>query len=577
MKQLRIWVMIGLIALVCFQVVGAAAQLGEIAIGDTVEVVTDGMPLRLRSEPSTGSTIVTRLPDGARLTVVGGPQSADGYVWWELESELGRGWAAARYLRVVQDRPAEDHPIESQSTEGNVAGTYCERPYAGIQYCERDDGQTHVVVIDLDDPHVRFETILANDTTSVNTNNREFVKDMAARSPYNGLAAVINADYFGAGHGPEGLTLKNGIRFDGIERGDMDQCAVYRSALAIGKAPLDGGSGAIPASIVHLEDDRQPLDMAQFFNVIGGGPQVVFDRVWRWERGLTNPQRNNCWSGSQNDIINGEYFSGSGAWDSPDKYWSAIGITRDQRMIWVIAPYPKVSTTFSSYPTEQAIKLDGGGSSQLWVAGKEKVASSDNREVAGALGVFYLHAAEVVDGRRWQLLVDGESAQVRLKVKNLGADTWYPGEVALRNIQGPYQSTTEFPLTTEVPPGKTISWEWITEPISLWGVKNSEWQLVHAGEGFPGSSIKIQFVVIPKNLEQKKQEIEQKVQEWIDQEAENLEQRVVDYVTQQTQSWFERLMSGGCTSPAIVAISLVGAVRLRRSKLRRRGWKGLAR
>lgn len=56
-----------------------------LAIGETVEVVTEGAALNMRAEPTTTSAVVTRLPAGTRLTVVGGPEQAGGHQWWEVE------------------------------------------------------------------------------------------------------------------------------------------------------------------------------------------------------------------------------------------------------------------------------------------------------------------------------------------------------------------------------------------------------------------------------------------------------------------------------------------------------------
>jgi uncharacterized protein YraI len=54
--------------------------------------------LRLRASPSTGATIRATMPTGTVCTVVAGPQAANGYTWYQVESAYGTGWAASQYL-----------------------------------------------------------------------------------------------------------------------------------------------------------------------------------------------------------------------------------------------------------------------------------------------------------------------------------------------------------------------------------------------------------------------------------------------------------------------------------------------
>ncbi len=59
----------------------------------TVNVERDDL-LNVRLEPSIASGLLERLPDGARVTVIGGPHAADGYTWWQIRTASGiEGWA----------------------------------------------------------------------------------------------------------------------------------------------------------------------------------------------------------------------------------------------------------------------------------------------------------------------------------------------------------------------------------------------------------------------------------------------------------------------------------------------------
>jgi Tol biopolymer transport system component len=70
--------------------------------GKAVVAVTDGDPLRLRSEPGLGGTIIATMVNGTIVTVLGGPQEADGLRFWQIQVDAtGQiGWAVDS---VVED------------------------------------------------------------------------------------------------------------------------------------------------------------------------------------------------------------------------------------------------------------------------------------------------------------------------------------------------------------------------------------------------------------------------------------------------------------------------------------------
>jgi mannosyl-glycoprotein endo-beta-N-acetylglucosaminidase len=72
---------------------------GGIAAGDTVKVI-DGT-LNMRSAASLSGSIVAALPDATQLTVLSGPVSADGYLWYQVSGSYGSGWVAGVYIRKV--------------------------------------------------------------------------------------------------------------------------------------------------------------------------------------------------------------------------------------------------------------------------------------------------------------------------------------------------------------------------------------------------------------------------------------------------------------------------------------------
>lgn len=74
----------------------------EIGPGASVEVTgTGGRGLNLRAEPTTRGRRIATVREGTNLTVLEGPEEANGYVWWKVQAPNGReGWAAADWLQL---------------------------------------------------------------------------------------------------------------------------------------------------------------------------------------------------------------------------------------------------------------------------------------------------------------------------------------------------------------------------------------------------------------------------------------------------------------------------------------------
>ncbi|GAB4197271.1 MAG: hypothetical protein OHK0022_15460 [Roseiflexaceae bacterium] len=81
------------------------AATGGLRAGNTAYVTrAGGLPLRLRSGPGLNHTIIDRLPPGTALTLLGGPQEADGHSWWNVRtSNNDTGWVAGENLRTQPD------------------------------------------------------------------------------------------------------------------------------------------------------------------------------------------------------------------------------------------------------------------------------------------------------------------------------------------------------------------------------------------------------------------------------------------------------------------------------------------
>jgi len=75
---------------------------GDFAVGDFVMVVEGGV--NMRAEATTGSDILVELEGGDVLEITGGPEEADGYVWYEvIVSDTGEvGWVASDFLEPAE-------------------------------------------------------------------------------------------------------------------------------------------------------------------------------------------------------------------------------------------------------------------------------------------------------------------------------------------------------------------------------------------------------------------------------------------------------------------------------------------
>ena len=78
----------------------AAIQIGSVVIVEGVDLNT----LNVRSIPSlTDSSILFRAEEGEIFNVIDGPQSSDGFTWWQVQdpADVNRiGWAVSNFLTV---------------------------------------------------------------------------------------------------------------------------------------------------------------------------------------------------------------------------------------------------------------------------------------------------------------------------------------------------------------------------------------------------------------------------------------------------------------------------------------------
>ena len=75
-------------------------EVAAFAIGDSAKVVgTGGAGLNIRAGAGTGHPRIKTLKEGSVVELIGGPEEANDYTWWQMRDETGTtGWAASTFL-----------------------------------------------------------------------------------------------------------------------------------------------------------------------------------------------------------------------------------------------------------------------------------------------------------------------------------------------------------------------------------------------------------------------------------------------------------------------------------------------
>ena len=100
----------------------SGAPQSQLAIGMTARV-SPGTANNLRSQPSTVSSLVTTLPPGLEVDIVGGPICADGYQWWQVKSQQTQGWTVEGNGSSYWLVPAISVPVQVLMPAGATSQT----------------------------------------------------------------------------------------------------------------------------------------------------------------------------------------------------------------------------------------------------------------------------------------------------------------------------------------------------------------------------------------------------------------------------------------------------------------------
>jgi hypothetical protein len=363
-----------------------------------------------------------------------------------------------------------------------IARPNCRSDMQGVTTCVEDSGNTHLLIIDLSDPYLRAQAVMAHDVLDVwpPEEERESVAGMARRYRRDGVIAAINADYFGAGRGPEGPTVVQGQRLDTPLTIALNPSHYRRTTLALAR------SG--PAAITHLN----PLASLSpgvfrdpFFNAISGGPIILY-------HGRVLPEALAC------------LFDGIPLGACRRDRQTAAGVDETGKTLYLLASTTRSTSgaaeLLRDYGAFDALKLDGGGSTQLWYRGRTLVDS--DREVANALLIFRedapRHAARLIVRPPVLLTEEGAPARVEVRLRNLGHLAWTADRYyGLRPLADEARIADFLPLPQDVAPNGTVTFTLPIHSALKPGVYTSTWQLATPFDSF-GPTVPVNLVVAPR-------------------------------------------------------------------------------
>ena len=508
-------------------------------------------------------------------------------------------------MAVFTARAAPDRPTWRQ----NLICEPAVQKYRGVEYCTGADGQVHVIVVDLHSPGVRLEYLIAQ---GVDRNNRYgeckdvniprwgpvrggcadpdnpayypvMSLDQAVRR-YPNAAAVIDSDY-GAGtqdeprsreHGPEGFTVVRGDRLDGPANGDTDNNAEGRPWLAVSRdVPLRAELWQFPKG----QDEGSKPDW--IYTGVGGAPWLV------WDGEVVREQIRNCANARSGSC-------------RPGVDQTAVGLSQDRRWLFLIVDVRKGQLLDTArfmraqLDAWDAIKFDGGGSSQLWYGGlpanRRFVTRGDGRRLSQYLAVIAEPGSGIEDTAGalplsarptsplfFDLVLPGETARIRIEVQNTGTVTWDPAQgIELRRVWKDVISPVveSYPLPHPVPPGETVAWD---IELNTGGARFTtlRYRLYQGNTPF-GPEIGAVVITLPEQLKGQEQRlreaIERELKEWQQRAEEELDRLLEEFkawlldlirreLERQTKRWLDKI----CGSNAVLLVGgLLVALRRRR-------------
>jgi hypothetical protein len=235
---------------------------------------------------------------------------------------------------------------------------------------------------------------------------------------------------------------------------------------------------------------RDPL-----FNAISGGPIILYN-------GRVLPEALSC-------LIDGIPMEAC----RRDRQ-TAAGVDETGRVLYLLASEQRSTSRMAEllrdYGAFNALKLDGGGSTQLWYRGRTLVDS--DREVANALLIFKedtpRHAAKLIARPPVSLIEEGTPAAVEVKLRNVGHLDWTVDRYyGLRLLEDEAWASDFLRLPQDVAPNGTATFTLPINSALKPGVYTSTWQLATPLEAF-GPPVPVNLIVLPREANDLQKQIQ---------------------------------------------------------------------
>ena len=212
------------------------------------------------------------------------------------------------------------------------------------------------------------------------------------------------------------------------------------------------------------------------------------------------------------------------------------------------------TAVLEGFGADQMIMLGNGDAAQLR-CGSDPYVYAD-QTLPAALGVLSGKTAdftaEAGSLSQWPVIVEGQTVQLSVEVKNTGLQTWQPGEVVLVNQRNPWGASQQLSIDQTVAPGKSTEVTWNTETFANKGVFTTQWDIVRAGISISTQPITISVIVIPPELESRKAELETQVRGWAQEKLDNIEALVLQWIQAQVRKGIDNLLDSLCPSSALL-------------------------
>jgi cell wall-associated NlpC family hydrolase len=104
--------------------VSTKSSSASLAAGDNAQVVnTNGDGLNLRYQASYSSGVAAVAKDGSVVHILGGPTSADGATWYNVDYNGVQGWMSAAYLAKTDQQPSQSTASQSTSSSSSSSSS----------------------------------------------------------------------------------------------------------------------------------------------------------------------------------------------------------------------------------------------------------------------------------------------------------------------------------------------------------------------------------------------------------------------------------------------------------------------